>query len=134
MSRASIRARGTSTSLTLVSREAVALTTGSVTDTLSSTLSKGVGTVGITISVVARESYVALETLSNLGDIILKRLNVSMGERSGESTRLLSGDGKDIGRPGYGGDSEELTGCCSSNSDLLPSSKTLIGCWGTSCD
>jgi len=54
MSRASIRARGTSTSLTLVSREAVALTSGSVTDTLSSALSKGVGTVGITISVVTR--------------------------------------------------------------------------------
>jgi len=80
VTRALVGAGSTGASLTLVSREALALTSGSVADTLTSTLDDVVGTVGIPLTEIS--------TGSGVGDagtaVLLNRLSV--GFRIGSST------------------------------------------------
>lgn len=90
MTRALVGAGSTGASLTFVSGEALALTSGSVAETLTSTLDNVVGTVSIPLTEIGSDSVVG-----NRGrGIELNRLRVDFLSGGNGGKGLIGGDGK----------------------------------------
>jgi len=130
VSRAAVGAAGTSAGLSLVSREAVALTSGSIAETLTSTFQEAVGSVGIPVIVVSSGGAVYNGRAGGSIHIgfVLKRLKVNSSCSSSQCWEGLIGrDGNSI-----------RSGSCNSNrtycsKDIIRSRCIDYSYFGSSC-